>query len=261
MFKQNTDQAWEYYGKENPYYGVLTSEKFKRENLDNKNLNDFFRSGQIHIELILSIIHKHFDLNFKANRALDFGCGVGRLLVALAKVCDQAVGVDVSQSMLLEAERNCKNFNINNVSFALSDDDLSQVLGTFDLIHSYIVLQHIPTVRGEKIVQNLIDKLNDGGVGVLHFTYYRDASWLHKFLSRFSQSIPLLGKLRNIIKNVPVNAPLMQMNIYNLNKLYQILQAYSSGNIFSLFTNHQGMYGIIIFFQKNGQPTFFDSFS
>ena len=52
-----------------------------------------------------------------------------------------------------------------------SDDDLSKVTGTFDLIHSFIVLQHIATSRGEKIFRRMLSLLNEGGIGFLHFTY------------------------------------------------------------------------------------------
>jgi SAM-dependent methyltransferase len=40
-------------------------------------------------------------------RALDLGCGIGRMLPRLAQSCALAVGVDVSAGMLAEARRRC----------------------------------------------------------------------------------------------------------------------------------------------------------
>ncbi|HEX6103652.1 MAG TPA: class I SAM-dependent methyltransferase [Alphaproteobacteria bacterium] len=40
-------------------------------------------------------------------RVLDIGCGIGRMLPALAQGCAIAVGVDVSAGMLAEARRRC----------------------------------------------------------------------------------------------------------------------------------------------------------
>ncbi len=80
-------------------------------------------------------------------RALDFGCGVGRLVIPLSKIAESVTGVDVSESMLNEAISNCDNQNVNNANFIKADDNLSMLSGKYDFIHSYIVFQHIPTKR------------------------------------------------------------------------------------------------------------------
>jgi SAM-dependent methyltransferase len=76
-------------------------------------------------------------------RALDFGCGVGRMAQALCAFCDQVVGVDVSASMLEQARR------LNRFPERLElrhnpTSDLSQfAAGSFDLVHTTYVLQHM----------------------------------------------------------------------------------------------------------------------
>ena len=71
---------------------------------------------------ILSNIHKHLDPGFQPINALDFGCGVGRLVIPLAKISTSAVGIDVSESMLAEARKNCELNSVHNIDLVKSDD-------------------------------------------------------------------------------------------------------------------------------------------
>ena len=56
---------------------------------------------------------------------------------------ERVVGVDVSPSMLAEARRNCDARGARNVEL-LAADRLGTLAPEFDLVHSFIVLQHIP---------------------------------------------------------------------------------------------------------------------
>jgi SAM-dependent methyltransferase len=228
----------------------LTDERFRRENLNDEALKEFFESGEKYIDLILDLMHAHLDPAFQPKRALDFGCGVGRLLMPLARICDSVTGVDVSHHMLQEARRNCEVRGIDNVELVGSDDSLSTVSGTFDLIHSYIVFQHIPTERGERLMRNLIHRLQENGIGVLHFTYHWNASRISKFLYRLRRSSKLFHTLMNIREGSSVNNPLMQMNEYNINNLLLILQEAGCHHSYVRFTDHSECLGVVLFFQK-----------
>jgi len=61
------------------------------------------------------------------------------MVIPLAGISESVVGVDVSESMLNEAKRNCESLSIKNVSFVKGDDNLSALNCKFDFIHSYIV--------------------------------------------------------------------------------------------------------------------------
>jgi hypothetical protein len=156
--------------------------------------------------------------------------------------------------MIKEAKSNCKERGVSNVTFVKSDDSLSRVSGTFDLINSFIVFQHIPPRRGKVILQNLIGKLQENGIGVLHFTYFGKESSGRKLLIDAYKSIPFLWGLRNLVKGRTVNDPMMQMNEYSLNDLFKILQESGCHRCHIRFTDH-GMYGVIIFFQKRPLDT------
>ena len=76
----NTDKAWKYYGNQNPYFGVIGTEEYLNENLNEQMIDDFFASGNKYVEELFGIINTKIDPAFKAERILDFGCGPGPAL-------------------------------------------------------------------------------------------------------------------------------------------------------------------------------------
>ena len=42
----STDTEWENWGKKDPYFGVLTNEKFRSQKLSDESRIEFFESGQ-----------------------------------------------------------------------------------------------------------------------------------------------------------------------------------------------------------------------
>src|SRR5580765_8311271 len=99
----DTDAVWEWFGKNQPYFGVLVEAKYTNEQLNEEAKKNFFATGKAHVDFVLETIKKHFDADFSIQRALDFGCGVGRLSIPLSATCTQVVGIDASPSMLQEA--------------------------------------------------------------------------------------------------------------------------------------------------------------
>ena len=74
---RDPDKEWEKFGEKEPYYGVLTQDRFRKEKLDKEQLVDFFKSGQEHVDYILHMIRTWIQPDFSPTRVLDFGCGVG----------------------------------------------------------------------------------------------------------------------------------------------------------------------------------------
>ena len=171
MLSRNTDRDWQLFGKVDPYWAVSPIDQLHRHNLTEHTLREFFASGEGHVASIFRLVRRHLESDFRPASALDFGCGVGRVLIPLARECQSVVGVDMSPGMLQEAQGWCASLGLSNVRLITGDDRLSGVAERFDFVHSYIVLQHIPPVRGTNIAWRLLQLLNDGGVGAVHFTY------------------------------------------------------------------------------------------
>jgi SAM-dependent methyltransferase len=249
----STDEAWEAWGQRDPYYGVLTDPRYRRGALTDEARAEFFASGRKHMEHVLRMIRSHADPDFNPRSVLDFGCGVGRLLVPFASIADDVVGIDVSPSMLAEARRNCDALGASAVKLVSTDDELDGLGGRFDLVHSYIVFQHIPTERGMAILPRLLRHLAPAGAGALHFSYghsfYADTYGL-------APPTPAPNLLRRVQRVVvppkpepPKPDPDMRMFSYSLTELHFTLQAAGMREIHTEFTDHTGELGVFLFFQ------------
>ncbi|MDO9156079.1 MAG: class I SAM-dependent methyltransferase, partial [Sediminibacterium sp.] len=186
--------------------------------------------------------------------ALDFGCGTGRLLLPLAKICKKVVGVDISEGMLEEAKTNLASFS--NVQLYKSDDQLSKIKNEqFDLVNTYIVLQHIPKKRVLVIFNQLVELVSKNGVGVIHLTFAKT-----KFKNNFGvapstimdYAKSLLVQIKKTMFNIFNTSadPEMQMNLHSLNQAFFILQEAGINKFYTETTNHDGAIGMTIYFKK-----------
>lgn len=266
----DTDAAWEQWGRRDPYYGVLADPKFRAADITPAARAEFFESGRRHVEFISSSLRRFAGADTRIDRVLDFGCGVGRLLIPFAALAKEVVGLDVSASMLAEARRNCDEAGLTNVSLVVSDDDLATVEGQFDLIHSCIVFQHISVVRGRKLFGELLNRLRPGGLGAIHVTYAWDVhentfgapppdepppvpNLVEQSKRKVAELLGLSSSTSTVALECDAGAvsdPAMQMYFYNLSDLTFILQRAGIARLETQLTDHDGALGAYLFFEK-----------
>jgi len=224
-----SDHSWETHGRYQAYYGVLSIDKFRTENLSEAVIAEFMASGFDHVKNVISDVEKSFG-PIARGQALDFGCGVGRLLLPLGRLFREVTGVDISASMLDETRRNAAAAGLANLNLANSVDQIPEHL-TFDFIHSVIVFQHIPVVRGEAIIAALLKRLAPGGVAALHVNLKVHQSWWRRLGSTLRQRITLLNIPANLINRRPWNEPMMQMNEYRLDRIFALVSGLGFGRM------------------------------
>ena len=227
---RNTDSDWEAFAQRDPYWAVLTANEFRRGNLDETARAAFFGNGEGTIGDVIHTLQKHFNCPHHFDVALDFGCGVGRLLFPLARRSRIAIGVDVAPSMLEECGKNAAKFGIGNVILRRSDDTLSHVQeygGKVNLVSSLLVLQHIPPRRGLGIFSGLLDLLSPTCFGAIQLVA--------------GSSLP---------ESTNDPGPVMEMNPYDLNVVVSMLHAKGIQDIYCRIANHDGLTGVIIYFHR-----------
>jgi SAM-dependent methyltransferase len=261
---KTTDTAWEMWGQSDPYFGVITDARFRKENLTPEGKKEFFDSGQVHVDAILAATRTVVAPAFSPARVLDFGCGVGRLVIPFARIANEVIGIDVSDAMLTEATQNCAERGITNAHFVKSDDELSALNGSFDLVHSFLVFQHIPIARGRLLFRKLLSHLKPGGVGILDFTYgksYLPDSFGQPVAKKKKGVVPsVYGKAVDSLKTLGLSVaepeqteprdPEMQMNAYNLSEIFFLLKETGVVNLRAEFMDHGGEQAVLLFFQK-----------
>lgn len=136
-------QDWEQLAEADALWAVLTTGDRKGGRWD---LEEFFATGEAEIAAVDARLDE-LGRPARRGRALDFGCGVGRLTRALGRRFEAVTGVDIAAGMVEQARR--LNADLDNVEFVVNDaTDLSRFEDdAFDLVYSSIVLQHLPSPR------------------------------------------------------------------------------------------------------------------
>jgi SAM-dependent methyltransferase len=154
-------QDWEDLSVLDPYWAIL-SDRARR--FGGWEREAFLQSGREEIEAVLRD-GMRFGLPLTREDALDFGCGAGRLTQAMAPYFQRCVGLDVSEPMIDEAREGARD--IANCEFAVHDapDLASLQTGSFDLVVSRLVLQHVPSAEAKvRYIAELIRVLRPGGL-------------------------------------------------------------------------------------------------
>lgn len=248
--RDNTDLAWERWGQQDPYFAVLTEQKYRRNCIEDTKVS-FFESGRLHIREVMRDVEDHFG-PIPRGSALDFGCGVGRLMVPLSKEFSSVTGLDVSRAMLAEASKNLSEGGIANVELLESDDDLSK-LGNrkFDFVHTYIVLQHVSPRRGYVIVRNLLRHVSPGGAFFIHVSCRRNLPLSREVVYRIKTGFPWAYVAFNILQRKKMFEPVMEGNEYDVVELMQIFQEAGFEQFVTRLENRND-FTTASFYSKNG---------
>lgn len=152
-------QNWNRFGELDPLGAILTDAGAKGRWSPER----FFETGRQEIAEVMAVLDRA-GLASQGERALDFGCGVGRLTQALCDRFDECHGVDVAASMIARAEsfnrRGAKaRYHLNERSdLRLFPDD------RFDFVYSNLVLQHMRPEYAKRYLREFVRILRPGGV-------------------------------------------------------------------------------------------------
>jgi SAM-dependent methyltransferase len=247
----STDRDWQEWGASDPYFGVLTEERFRRRQLTPESIDAFFQTGRKQVSELLVDCRRYVG-EFSTRRTLEFGCGVGRLLIPFAEVSESCVGIDVSDAMRAEAARNCAVFNCTNVRLVKTLEEARHEGGRFTFIYTYIVLQHIPAKQGLGIIAALLSSLDEGGCAALHVTYahskYADDLGMAPLRRALMRQIRY--PLSALVRRLRGREPKMQMNASDVNKVLFIAQESGVQTGGFRFTDHYGHLGILFYFKR-----------
>ena len=152
-------ETWDALGSDDPL-GVILGYPERRHDWD---ADEFFRTGEAEIDGTLERAER-FGLPRARERALDFGCGVGRLTQAMCRHFDRVDGVDIAPSMIAAAER--LNRHGDRCRYHLNDSDSLAFLAaeSFDFVYSVLVLQHMEPELARRYLAELVRVLRPGGL-------------------------------------------------------------------------------------------------
>ena len=160
---QEAQHIWNELGQDDPMWAVLTDADKKGGKW---TAEQFFQTGR---EEVGQMVKKLEDsgIDFQRGKALDFGCGLGRLSQALSNYFSSVDGVDISASMIEKAR--AFNKAPEKVCYHLNPKaDLGLFpSASFDFIFTRICLQHITPRHQLAYISEFMRLLKPGGIA--HF--------------------------------------------------------------------------------------------
>ncbi|HLR24622.1 MAG TPA: class I SAM-dependent methyltransferase [Fodinibius sp.] len=152
------DNIWEAFAQEDAEYYIDTTYQ--------EDQRAFFKSGRFFAK---QTMNNALPCLKQTKRALEIGCGVGRLTFPHADVFEEVVAVDIAPTMLQKLKENASKFDYSNIQPFLADEAWTHK--PIDYAYSYLVFQHIQDFHE---IENYIKKIatclkSDGGVAQLQF--------------------------------------------------------------------------------------------
>jgi ubiquinone/menaquinone biosynthesis C-methylase UbiE len=149
-------------------------------------------------------------------RALDFGCGAGRLTQAMADTFEEVHGVDIAAPMIEQARR--YNRHGERCSYYLNEAaDLKRFEdGLFDLVYTNITLQHIEPHYTKDYLKEFLRVLSPQGLLVFQLPSHPAMTvkgLIIRFTPAFLMDLIRAGGLKALILYLKDrNQPRLQMH-------------------------------------------------
>ena len=253
--ERNTDKDWKKIGFDNPYWGVISAPEFNYLNEENKDLLDrFYKTGEDEVNRLINLIRTKVNCNFKIGSVLDFGSGVGRLLLPFAqKTSNICYGCDISEGMHKKCLTRANYLDLNNIKLI---QNLENINTCFSLVNTRIVLQHIHPKRGIDYINKLAELVKNDGIFSLQVTIAREKTLIKHNESNFYvfNGDTVEGLFTNIGSENPSGS--MSMFDYSLTEIVLLLQRHEFTNMHLETDNMGGHISVhIIACKTNSQKT------
>jgi ubiquinone/menaquinone biosynthesis C-methylase UbiE len=151
---------WDEFAKTDPLWSILTWPDKK----GNKwQLAEFLETGAREVQEVMKYVES-LGITLPWGKALDFGCGVGRLTQALACYFDEVCGVDIAATMVELAHKynqyglKCRYYVNASGSLSFFSDD------TFDFIYTSYTLQHMQPRYSKNYIKEFLRVLVPHGL-------------------------------------------------------------------------------------------------
>ena len=160
MQLEELQKHWNAFAKSDPFWAILTAPDKENRRW---RAEEFFATGKAEVDALIQSVEA-LNWTGRRRRALDFGCGVGRLTQPLSDHFEQCCGVDISAEMLRLA--NEFNRRQSRCSYHLNTSNALPLFsdGYFDFIYSNIVLQHMKPEYAGNYIREFLRVLAPGGL-------------------------------------------------------------------------------------------------
>ena len=211
------DPQWEAFAQREPYFSVLTAPRFRRANLTPDAEREFFASGERIVEWMFRVIES-VSPQFAPASTLEFGCGIGRLALPLARRPGSVTAVDRSPAMLSAAREETARQGITHIAFQ-TPRELFDSTRTFDLVVCYHVLQRMPRQEAMSLLEALVARIAPGGIGVFQWPIRNDHSALVAGTRWVREKVPGANAVVNRLRQNAGDDPFVPTHVFELQEI------------------------------------------
>lgn len=163
---------WERVGQEKPHWSVLTQARFLPDAID-RHKAEFDATGEFEAGDLVAVLARHGVAASAIGHAVDFGCGVGRTTLAMARHFARVTGCDISAPHMAVAREEAASRGLANLDWHLATIRAPMPPGRWDFWHSRIVLQHNPPPVMIHLLRLAFAGLSPGGIAVFQLPTHR----------------------------------------------------------------------------------------
>jgi len=205
-----------------PLYAVLSEPRYRQRNLTAEAKREFFETGERYVSRVMALAER---LTAGAiDRALEFGCGPGRVAIALARRCREVVAADVSDPVLHIARKFASENHAQSVRF-VSVDELRGRDEVFDLVNCSLLLQRLDRDAGLAMLRDLLRRVKPGGVLALEFPFASRTSQVKGITRSLRRAVPLMNAAANVILGKKWDEPFMPATTYSIESVLRVLES------------------------------------
>ena len=159
-------EQWGKLGESDPYWSVLTDERFRRDGLTDRRIEEFYRTGGA-VASLIDIFCDRNEVPRPQGACFELGCGVGRVTEHLARRFETVQATDISAGNLAICRDRMSHLNLRNVRCLQTEG-----MGTFDDIDNFdaflsvIVFQHNNPPLQNIMLRKILGKANPGAVAL-----------------------------------------------------------------------------------------------
>ena len=225
---------------------MLTSPKFLRANLSAVSEADFFESGERFVDMVFETIDLRFTPDFTPMSILEFGCGVGRLAIPLARRAEVVTAVDRSPAMLAAARAEAQRHGIESIEFCTPAELLAQ-RRKFDLVVCNLVLQRIRAHAGLALLRELLGFAGPGGIIVFQFPYRMTTARAIGPSRWLRERVPVINGFLNLLRRKSFHQPFIATHRYDVEEVLGILDEREFKSSHVVFERQPGFLGAVVF--------------
>jgi SAM-dependent methyltransferase len=182
--------TWNSLGETDPLWAILSRPEMRGGRWDPAA---FFAAGEAEVAALERLCGE-LERPRGRRRALDFGCGVGRVSRALATRYAEVIGLDIAPSMIDGARRwNAGRDNLRFIEHVAAD--LAPIGDrSVDLVYSVLTLHHVPAALQRRYLAEFLRVLAADGLAVFQLA----VGHTHDWRGRLYRALPnrLLAPLR-----------------------------------------------------------------